>query len=57
MPPFETSKMQLVSNFYDLPLQSWFFGQLEPIKRQLRNFEFDSSFILNNGSCVTSLGA
>ena len=29
-----------VSNFYDLPLQSWFFGQLEPIKRQLRFFEF-----------------
>ena len=30
--------MHLVSNFYDLPLKSCFFGQLEPIKRQLRIF-------------------
>ena len=29
---FETIKMHLVSDFYDLPLQSWFFGQLEPIR-------------------------
>ena len=33
--------MQLVLNFYDLPLKSCFFGQLEPIKRQLRIFEFE----------------
>ena len=29
--------MHLVLNFYDLPLKSWFFGQLEPIKRQLKD--------------------
>ena len=39
--------MHLVSNLYDLPLKSWFFGQLEPIKRQLRIFEFGSLVYFN----------
>ena len=39
--------MHLVSKFYDLPLKSWFFGQLEPIKRQLRIFEFGSLVYFN----------
>ena len=41
--------MHLVSNFYDLPLKSWFFGQLEPIKRQLRIFEFGSLVYFKGG--------
>ena len=54
MPPFlkfrdeqDALKSHLVSNFYDLPLKSWFFGQLEPIKRQLRIFEFGSLVYYN----------
>ena len=39
--------MHLVLNLYDLPLKSWFFGQLEPIKRQLRIFEFGSLVYFN----------
>ena len=42
--------MHLVSDFYDLPLQSWFFGQLEqlePIERRLRFFEFGSLVYFN----------
>ena len=42
--------MQLVSNFYDLPLKSWFFGQLEPIlKHQLKIFEFESLVYFKGG--------
>ena len=34
--------MHLVLNFYDLLLKSCIFGQLEPIKLQLRIVEFES---------------
>ena len=39
--------MHLVSNLYDLPLKSWFLGQLELIKRQSRIFEFGSLVYFN----------
>ena len=39
--------MHLVPNFYDFPLKSCFFGQLEPVKRQLKIFEFESLVYFN----------
>ena len=52
MPPFlkfqdEQDALGLKFLRPSIPLKSWFFGQLEPIKRQLRIFEFGSLVYFN----------
>ena len=49
--------MHLVSNFYDLPLKSWFLANESQLSVNLGFLNLGPSFIITNGSCVTSLGA